>query len=125
MLMDEEVSRLNSLHNLAALSGISSFAQMTPTHLLAANQLSGFASMPYHSPITQMPSPYSIAQTHCIESLHDNSPFKPKSIKRMNKKEFEKLAVKKIEDKVEAILSRVDNGIEYLQKEATVKERLR
>jgi len=105
------------------MATLSAFAQMTPN--MPNNPYhpsSGYSTLPY-SPIhaghaSFVQSPLTIAQNIA-------SPRKPKSMKGMSRDEFDQFVCKRIEDRVDSALSTVDSGLESLQREIQVKERLR
>ena len=120
-LADEEVSHLNSLSNLARLS---TFVQMTPT---VPDQLypavNPFCALPY-SPIGVPPHSFVHSPLGHVQQ-HVNSPKKSRPLKGMSRKELDEFICNRLEDKVEGLMSKVDHGLEALQREVQVKDRLR
>ena len=120
-LADEEVSQLSSLSNLARLS---TFVQMTPT---VPDQLypggNPFCPLPY-SPIGVPPHSFVHSPLGHVQQ-HVNSPKKSRPLKGMSRKELDEFICNRLEDKVEGLMSQVDHGLESLQREVQVKDRLR
>ncbi|CAG5095544.1 Oidioi.mRNA.OKI2018_I69.XSR.g14232.t1.cds [Oikopleura dioica] len=137
--VDEEVRRLNQVASL-------SYAQMTPVgqgipphihpslqHLYPGSGVS-YPSSGYstHIPLTSLPySPMgpiaggSFNPSPMIVQMTPESPQKASNIKKMTKQEFEEQVARRLENKIEHVLGKVDPGIEILQREMQVKDRLR
>ena len=60
-----------------------------------------------------------------IVQMTPESPQKASNIKKMTKQEFEEQVARRLENKIEHVLGKVDPGIEILQREMQVKDRLR
>jgi hypothetical protein len=60
-----------------------------------------------------------------IVQMTPESPQKASHIKKLSKQEFEEQVARRLENKIEHVLGKVDPGIEILQREMLVKDRLR
>jgi hypothetical protein len=120
-MVDEEVCRLLN---------ISCFTQMTPTlqnlclSTPAHNLSSGYYTMPY-SPIGTLPHNSFISSPLHLPQMPSSPCRQQNSFKKMTKEQFETSLCQRLEDRAEIALKKVDSGLEYLQRELQVKERLR
>jgi len=137
--VDEEVRRLNQVASM-------SYSQMTPVgqgipahihpslqHLYPGSGVS-YPSSGYstHIPLTSLPySPMGpinagpFNPSPMIVQMTPESPQKASHIKKLSKQEFEEQVARRLENKIEHVLGKVDPGIEILQREMLVKDRLR
>lgn len=130
---DEEVRQLNSLANMT-YSQMTPVGQGIPSHLHPSLQHiypgSGYSSgyipltsLPY-SPMGSIPGS-SFAPSPMIIPMAPESPQKSNVYKKISRKEFEAQVARRLEDKIEHVLGKVDPGLEIIQREIQVKERLR